>query len=86
MMERGNDQSKKTMIEVVFTVADTLSGLDPLKKKERGYAVIKPVKVGITSDTHYEVLQGLVEGDEVVTGSYKAISRELKHGTVVKIN
>ncbi|MBC8216544.1 MAG: efflux RND transporter periplasmic adaptor subunit [Candidatus Marinimicrobia bacterium] len=86
MMERGNDQSKKTMMEVVFTVADTLNGLDPLKKKERRYAVIKPVKVGITSDTHYEVLQGVAEGDEVVTGSYKAISRELKHGSVVTIN
>ena len=40
---------------------------------------IRPIKVGISSETHYEVLNGLSEGDEIVTGSYRAISKELSH-------
>ena len=35
------------------------------------------MKVGISSDTHYELLSGLDEGEEIVTGSYKAISKDL---------
>jgi HlyD family secretion protein len=35
------------------------------------------VKTGISDDTHIEVIEGLKEGDEVVSGGYKAIAREL---------
>lgn len=35
------------------------------------------VKTGISDDTHVEILEGLSEGQEVVSGGYKAISREL---------
>ncbi len=44
---------------------------------------IRPVKVGISSETHYEVLDGLSEGDEIVTGSYRAISKDLAHNKAV---
>ena len=44
-----------------------------------------PVKRGISDDTYVEILEGLGESDEVVSGSYKAISRELKDGTRVKL-
>jgi len=36
------------------------------------------VKTGISDETHVEILEGLKEGDEVVSGGYKAISRELE--------
>ena len=39
--------------------------------------------VGISSETHYEVLSGLEEGDEIVTGSYRAISKDLAHNKAV---
>ena len=42
-----------------------------------------PVTTGITGATDIEVLGGLKEGDELVTGRYK-ILRELKSGTKVK--
>jgi HlyD family secretion protein len=35
------------------------------------------VKTGISDDTHIEIIEGLKGGEEVVTGGYKAISREL---------
>ncbi|MCU0287740.1 MAG: efflux RND transporter periplasmic adaptor subunit, partial [Acidobacteria bacterium] len=46
-------------------------------------AVMKPVKTGISDDNYIEVSEGLKEGDEVISGSYKAISKELKDGAKV---
>ena len=43
------------------------------------------VDTGISGTTNIEVLKGLQEGDEVITGSYK-ILRTLKPGTSVKID
>ena len=43
------------------------------------------MKVGISSETDYHVISGLSENDEIVVGSYKAISKELKHNMLVKI-
>jgi HlyD family secretion protein len=53
---------------------------------ENGQAVAKQVKTGIQSDELIEILEGLEEGEEVVTGSYRAISQDLENGAVVTIN
>ncbi len=42
-----------------------------------------PVKTGISSETRLQILSGVEEGSEIVTGSYKAL-RELKDGDFVK--
>jgi HlyD family secretion protein len=42
-----------------------------------------PVTTGITGTTDIEVLSGLKQGDEIVTGRYQVL-RNLKSGTVVK--
>jgi HlyD family secretion protein len=60
-------------VEVVFCV-------------EKGKAVAKQVKTGIQGDDLIEILEGLKEGDEVVTGSYRAISKDLDNGAVITIN
>ncbi|MDH3216956.1 MAG: efflux RND transporter periplasmic adaptor subunit [Candidatus Krumholzibacteria bacterium] len=60
-------------VEVVFCIED-------------GKAVAKQVKTGIQSDEFIEILEGLEEGDEVVTGSYRAISKDLENGAVVTIS
>lgn len=43
------------------------------------------VKTGIQSETHIEILAGISEGDEIVTGSYRAISQTLRNGTSVTV-
>ncbi len=93
--ESADGKKKKEMVEVVFVVSDKTdnNGEEGEKKKRRErplkkdqkYAIVRPVKVGISSEDHYEILNGLEEGDEIVTGSYKAISRDLKHMTVVDV-
>ncbi len=42
-----------------------------------------PVSTGVTGATDIEVLSGLMDGDEIVTGRYKVL-RSLKSGTAVK--
>jgi HlyD family secretion protein len=53
---------------------------------EKGRATARQVKTGIQSDELIEILSGLPEGVEVVSGSYRAISRDLQNGAVVTID
>jgi HlyD family secretion protein len=41
-------------------------------------AKMVPVKRGISDDSYSEITDGVKEGDEVISGSYKAVSRELE--------
>jgi len=58
--------------EVVFVVADN---------KAKKVAV----KTGISDDTYIEIQNGLKENEEVITGPYKAISKDLEDGAKVSI-
>ncbi|MBI5368189.1 MAG: efflux RND transporter periplasmic adaptor subunit [Planctomycetes bacterium] len=44
-----------------------------------GKSLFQPVKIGITGKEHFEVLEGLTEGAEVLTGPHKTL-RDLKEG------
>ncbi len=59
--------------EVVFIVKD-------------GKAKMVEVKTGLSDDNYIAVLSGLKEGETVVSGSYGAISRELKNGSQVRVD
>ena len=61
---------------------DGLQGVFVIRNKK---AVFVPVSTGITGTTDIEVLDGLKEGDEVITGSYKVL-RTLRPGSSVKID
>jgi HlyD family secretion protein len=43
-----------------------------------------PVKIGISDDSYWEITDGLQEGQEIVSGGYRAISRDLEDGKKVK--
>lgn len=45
-----------------------------------------PVKRGIMGERHVEIIEGLEEGMEIVTGSFRAINRELEDGSLVRID
>ena len=51
-------------------------------KSDRAW--FRPVKTGTTDNTHIIVTEGLRKGDEVVSGSYSAITSDLKNGCMVK--
>ncbi len=50
---------------------------------DNGLARFRPVKVGIAGDEHFEVLEGIAEGETVVAGSYQAI-RDMTDSTRVR--
>jgi HlyD family secretion protein len=60
-------------VEVVWIVAD-------------GRAEARQVKTGIQSETHIEILEGIEDGEQVVTGNYRAISRDLEDGSLVTVS
>jgi HlyD family secretion protein len=60
-------------VEIVFSIKD-------------GKAVAHQVKTGIQSDQLIEVVSGIDESEEVVTGSYRAISTDLANGAAVAVN
>ena len=53
--------------------------------KQREQAKMVPVESGIADDNYIEIQSGVKPGDEVISGSYTAISRDLKDGSKVKI-
>ena len=71
--EKRYTADRDGFVEIVFCIED-------------GKAMAKQVKTGIQSDELIEILEGLEEGEEVVTGSYRAISKDLDNGAVVNIN
>lgn len=62
---------------------------DKVKKvvflKNGGTAKMAEVTTGIADDANIEIKSGLKAGDEVISGSYSAISRKLKDGAKVEI-
>lgn len=67
---RRKNGAKKTE-EVVFVLGSE-------------FVKMKPVKRGISDDSYVEIIEGLEEGQEVVSGGYKAINRELEDGRKIK--
>jgi len=62
----------ETLAKVVFVV-------DP-----QGKAHVRRVRTGIASDTELEVVEGLQEGEQIVEGPYRTLSKDLKDGDRVQ--
>jgi HlyD family secretion protein len=69
----GFRADKDGFVQIVFVLDD-------------GKAVARQVETGIQSDSLIEIQSGLSDGETVISGSYKAISRDLVHGAQVKVN
>ncbi|MFA6455877.1 MAG: efflux RND transporter periplasmic adaptor subunit [Bacteroidota bacterium] len=52
---------------------------------ENGKAKMLPVKRGINDEGYVEISEGLSTDSEVISGSYKAINRDLEDGSVIKV-
>ena len=60
---------------------DAGSNVGPQDMQHEG----RPNFTGISDDTHIEIIEGLKDGQAVVSGGYKAISRELEDGKKVRL-
>lgn len=52
---------------------------------EDGIAHARQVKTGIQSETHIEIVEGISEDETIVTGNFRAISKDLQNGSKVKV-
>ncbi len=52
---------------------------------ENNLAKMVEVETGISDDTHIQILSGLEEGQEIVSGPYRAISKELENEVKVSV-
>jgi len=82
---------------VMRSPADTLSNQeankavqvsDALKEavfvEVNGIAQLRFVKTGIQDDKNIEIVQGLKQGDVIITGPYSTVSKTLKHNDKIK--
>ena len=51
---------------------------------KNGKVILKKVKTGVQDNNYFEIIEGLEEGDEVVTAPYRAISKKLKNNKPVE--
>lgn len=72
-LEAKKKKEAMKAIEVVFTLKD-------------GKAKMLKVKRGISDDNFVEIIEGVSEGTEIVSGGFKAISRELEEDKDVKVD
>ena len=94
-IDRSNKEQKKELEnedapfkkvkqgDVVFTLEDKFKGEEAEEGKK--YVMVTPVKVGISGENYYEVRSGLEKEKLIVIGGYKALSKLLNHGDLVKI-
>jgi HlyD family secretion protein len=52
---------------------------------DNGKAKLKVVKTGIQDDSHIEIIKGLSEGDEIITGPYNLVNKKLQNGDEISI-
>ena len=64
--------AKEEIVEVVFV-------------ENAGTVEQKVIKTGIQNDSYIEIIEGLSEGDKVVTAPYNAVSKDLENGETVTV-
>ena len=86
------ENDRKGSVQAAAPQNEAVKGKDREKEEIQGVFVIRnrkaefmPVDTGITGTTDIEVLKGLKDGDEIVTGSYKVL-RTMRPGVGVKVD
>jgi HlyD family secretion protein len=65
---------------------DIATGIEEIVFIVNGSSVLKrKVERGISDDNYTEIVSGLEENEEVVIGGYKAISKDLEEGKLIKV-
>src|SRR6266478_2552898 len=87
LAQRDKDDKTPELIKERAEKAAQKEGREKLAKvvflKKGSKAQMVKVTTGISDDTYTEIKSGIQAGDEVISGSYSAISRKLKDGAKV---
>ena len=87
---RTDKRRRPSAVEPVASAAELKPG-QTRKETEgvftvrNGHAEFVPIKMGIAGDKYFEVLSGLSQGDQVITGPYNSV-RGMVDGDLVKVD
>lgn len=70
---KKKEKEEDKLAEIVFVVSE-------------GKVKAAKVKRGLSNDTFVEITEGVKEGDEVISGPFKAINKDLEDGSLVKVD
>ena len=80
--------SKATASAGTNTVAgpakDSNKPVDVVFAVKGDHVQVVPVKIGICDDNYWEITDGLTNGQEIISGGYRAISRDLQDNSKIK--
>lgn len=82
--EEANNDDEETVVVKKETKNNQIDEIVFIVENNKAKSV--KIKTGISSDDYIEIKEGLKGGEKVVSGSYRAISRELKDGSKVKVS
>ena len=84
------DKKRRPTVEPVASAEELKPG--QTRKESEGVFVVRdakaeflPIKMGVAGDKYFEVLSGLKNGDEVITGPYNSV-RGMTDGDAVKVD
>jgi len=77
-LDTENKKEKKA------TLIDSKNDVEVVFINQGNKAKIRKVKTGIQDDKYIQILEGLKEDDQLISGPYSAISKTLKHGDLIK--
>jgi HlyD family secretion protein len=88
--EPRTDKRRRSTVEPVAAAAELKPGqtrkeVEGVFLVREGHAEFLPIKMGIAGDKYFEVLNGLKNGDQVITGPYNSV-RNMADGDLVKID
>ncbi|KAB2925024.1 MAG: efflux RND transporter periplasmic adaptor subunit [Bacteroidetes bacterium] len=83
---KGEEGAKKPEEGESPGIATNEKSIECIFVVEDGKAKMVPVKRGINDEGYVELRDGAKESAEVVSGSYKAINRDLEDGAVVRVD
>jgi HlyD family secretion protein len=88
--EPRTDKRRRSGVETVAAAAELKPG--QTRKEAEGVFLVRdgraeflPIKMGIAGDKYFEVLNGLKNGDQVITGPYNSV-RTMADGDLVKVD
>ncbi len=81
---RDKEKTDSSTSKIGSTESDEDTDIVVFLLGKDGKAIRKKVESGIQDINYIEILNGLKEGDEVITGPYDVVSKTLQNGTQVK--
>ena len=81
----STNAAKGTNVMASLKNKEALKPTDVVFVVEGDHVKAVPVKIGICDDNYWEITNGLTGNEEIVSGGYRAIGRDLQDGSKIHV-